>query len=267
MTVAPATERAPYAQEAADALWAAARDRCAIPPLTETYASLDVDGAYQVQLINVRRRLETGALVRGHKVGLSAKAMQQMLGVHEPDYGHLLDDMFCFEGDVVDSSRFLQPRAEVEVAFVLKSALAGPGVTAADVVRATDFVMPAIEVVDSRIADWRIKIEDTVADNASSGAVIVGARPTPLAAIDPALVGAVLYKNGEIAENGCSGAVLGNPVTAVAWLANKVAAFGVGLQAGHVIMPGSCTRMVPVGAGDVIRAEFDGLGHVTARFA
>ena len=253
-------------QGAADALWAAARDRCAIPPLTETYVGLDVEHAYEVQLINVRRRLEGGAVVRGHKVGLSAKAMQQMLGVHEPDYGHLLDDMFCFESEAIDSSRFLQPRAEVEMAFVLSGALAGPGVTAADVVRATDFVMPSIEIVDSRVADWRIKIEDTVADNASSGAVVLGARPTRLDAIDPALVGAVLYKNGEIVETGCSGAVLGNPVTAVAWLANKVAAFGVSLEPGHVIMPGSCTRMVPVAPGDLIRAEFDDLGHVTARF-
>ncbi|HVN13255.1 MAG TPA: 2-keto-4-pentenoate hydratase [Kineosporiaceae bacterium] len=254
-------------QAAADALWAAARDRCAIPPLTETYPGLDVGAAYEVQLCNVRRRLEGGAVVRGHKVGLSAKAMQQMLGVHEPDYGHLLDDMFCFESDVIDASRFLQPRAEVEVAFVLGRGLTGPGVTAADVVRATEFVMPSIEIVDSRVADWRIRIEDTVADNASSGAVVLGARPAALDAVDPALVGAVFYKNGEIVETGCSGAVLGNPVTAVAWLANKVAAFGVSLQPGHVIMPGSCTRMVPVGPGDVIRAEFDGLGHVTARFA
>ena len=145
--------------------------------------------------------------------------------------------------------------------------LAGPGVTVADVVRATDYVLPSIEIVDSRVRDWKIKIQDTIADNASSAALVLGGRPTRLHDVDPALIGAVLRKNGEIVETGCSGAVLGNPVIAVAWLANKVAQFGVTLEPGHVIMPGSCTRMVPVAAGDTIRADFDRLGHVSVRFA
>ncbi len=253
--------------EAAEALWRADQTKVAIPALTEQWPDIDVIDAYEIQRINIARRVDAGAVVRGHKVGLSAKAMQEMLGVHEPDYGHLLDDMFCFEHDTVPMARFCQPRAEIEVAFVLGRPLQGPGVTVADVVRATDYVLPSIEIVDSRVLDWKIKIQDTIADNASSAALVLGARPTRLDDVDPALIGATLRKNGEIVETGCSGAVLGNPVIAVAWLANKVAQFGVGLEPGQVIMPGSCTRMVPVAAGDVIRADFDVLGHVSVRFA
>lgn len=251
---------------AATALWDADESKVAITPLTEQYPAIDVVDAYRIQLQNIGRRVSAGAQVRGHKVGLSAKAMQQMLGVHEPDYGHLLDDMFVDEGSSIPMSRFCQPRAEIEVAFVLGAPLQGPGVTVADVIRATDHVLPSIEIVDSRVADWKIKIQDTIADNASSAAVVLGARPTKLTDVDPALIGAVLRKNGEIVETGCSGAVLGNPVIAVAWLANKVAQFGVRLEAGNVIMPGSCTRMIPVAAGDHVRADFDGLGHVAVRF-
>ncbi|MEZ5256405.1 MAG: hypothetical protein R2705_05820 [Ilumatobacteraceae bacterium] len=165
-------------QAAADALWDAEQARQPIAPLTETYPQFDVVDAYEIQLLNVARRRAAGALVRGHKVGLSAKAMQQMLGVHEPDYGHLMHDMFLDESDTVSIDRFLQPRAEIEVAFVLGRPLQGPGVTVADVVRATDYVLPSIEIVDSRAADWKIKIQDTIADNGSSSALVLGAaRP------------------------------------------------------------------------------------------
>jgi len=253
-------------EAAALALRTAEETRQVIGPLTETYPAIDVVDAYEIQLVNIRKRVAEGAQIRGHKVGLSAKAMQQMLGVHEPDYGHLLDDMFVDEGSSIPASRFCQPRAEIEVAFVLGARLEGPGVTVADVVRATDYVLPSIEIVDSRLADWKIKIQDTIADNASSAALVLGGRPTKLTDVDPALIGATLRKNGEIVETGCSGAVLGNPVIAVAWLANKVAQFGVALEPGNVIMPGSCTRMIPVVAGDHVRADFDGLGHVAVRF-
>ncbi|HNJ96662.1 MAG TPA: 2-keto-4-pentenoate hydratase [Ilumatobacteraceae bacterium] len=251
---------------AAEALRIAEQTRVAMSPLTDAYADIDVVDAYEIQLLNIRRRLDAGALVRGHKVGLSAKAMQNMLGVHEPDYGHLLDDMFVDEGAAIQASRFLQPRAEIEVAFVLGARLEGPGITVADVARATDYVLPSIEIVDSRLADWKIKIQDTIADNASSAALVLGGRPTRLHDVDPALIGATLRKNGEIVETGCSGAVLGNPMIAVAWLANKVAQFGVALEPGNVIMPGSCTRMIPVVAGDYVRADFDTLGHVSVKF-
>jgi len=254
-------------QEAADLLWEAEQTLVPCEQLTERYDKIDIVDAYEIQLRNVARKRTAGRLVRGHKVGLSAKAMQQMVGVSEPDYGHLLDNMFFFEADTIPAGRLLQPRVEVEVAFVLNQALEGPGVTVADVLRATDCVLPAIEVVDSRIKDWKIKIQDTVADNASSGAVVLGGNPTALSsAFDIRTIGAVLRVNGEVRETGASGAVLGNPAVAVAWLANKIAAFGVRLEPGNVIMPGSCTRMVPVKPGDVVRADFDTLGHVSIRF-
>ena len=254
-------------QAAADALFEAQERRSPIEPLTDTYTGVDVTDAYEIQLLNVRRRVAAGDVVEGHKVGLSAKAMQQMLGVGEPDYGHLLRSMFLYEADTVDVKRFLQPRVEIEVAFVLGRALEGPGVTVADVLRATEFVLPSLEIVDSRVAEWRIRLPDTIADNASSGAVVLGGSPTRLTDVDVRLVGATLRSNGELRETGASGAVLGNPVVAVAWLANKVAGFGVALQEGHVVMPGSCTRMIPVQPGDVVRADFDRLGHVSTAFA
>jgi 2-keto-4-pentenoate hydratase len=250
----------------ADALSEAERSRTPIDPLTVEYPDLDVTDAYEIQLVNVRRRVEAGATVRGHKIGLSARAMQQMMGVDEPDYGHLLDDMFVAEATVVPANELLQPRVEVEVAFVLGASLAGPGCTVADVLEATAFVAPAIEIIDSRIRDWKISLPDTIADNASSGRVVLGGRRTAVDAVDLRTIGAVLRRNGEIVETGAAGAVLGNPATAVAWLANNVHAFGVTLEAGHVVMPGSCTRAVDVAAGDVVRADFDTLGHVTVAF-
>jgi len=254
-------------EAAALALRNAESTKVSIDPLTDQYPDIDVVDAYEIQLVNVRHRVANGAQIRGHKVGLTAKAMQEMLNVREPDYGHLFDDMFIDETSVVPISRFSQPRAEVEVSFVLGSRLEGPGVTTADVIRATDYIVPSIEIVDSRVRDWKIKIQDTVADNASAAAIVIGARPTRLTDVDPSLIGAVLRKNGEILETGCSGAVLGNPVIAVAWLANKVAKFGVALEPGNVIMPGSCTRMIPISAGDHVRADFDVLGSVSVKFA
>jgi 2-keto-4-pentenoate hydratase len=253
-------------QAVADALFEAAQSGVAIDPVTDTWEKLDVVDAYDIQLRNVRRRIEAGAIVKGHKVGLAAKAMQQMVGVNEPDYGTLLHDMFYFEHDEIPVDRVMQARVEIEVAFVLGRPLRGPGVTAADVVMATDYLLPSLEVVGSRVRDWKITIGDTIADNASAGCVVLGGSPTRLRDVDPRTIGAVLRKNGEIVDTGCSGAVLGNPVTAVAWLANKVADFGVTLEAGHVVLPGSCTRMSPVAPGDVVRADFDVLGHVAASF-
>jgi 2-keto-4-pentenoate hydratase len=251
---------------AAGALAEAERSRVPIDPLTTKFPEIDVVDAYEIQLANIADRLKAGALVRGHKVGLSARAMQTMMGVDEPDYGHLLDDMFHFEGDAVPAGRYLYPRVEVEVGFVLGAPLAGPACTVADVLAATAFVCPAIEIIDSRIRDWKIRIADTIADNASSAGVVLGGRRTPLAGVDLRTIGAVLRRNGEIVQTGAAGAVLGNPATAVAWLANTVHRFGVSLDAGHVILPGSCTRAVDVRPGDVVRAEFDVLGPVTVRF-
>jgi len=251
---------------AADALARAEADRVPIPPLTTSYEGLDVERAYRIQLHNITRRLDAGDVVRGHKVGLSSPAMQQMLGVDEPDYGHLLASMFHPDGGTVPLDRFIQPRVEIEVAFVLGKPLVGPGITLEDVYAATDYVVPALEIVDSRIEDWRIAIEDTVADNASSAGLVLGVTPTRLGDLPIDRIPATLRANGEVRERGTSGAVLGNPAIAVAWLANKVAAFGIHLEGGDVVLPGSCTRMIPVADGDVISATFDGLGPVSATF-
>jgi 2-keto-4-pentenoate hydratase len=254
-------------KHAAGALATAERDRAPIEPLTSSWPELDVTDAYEIQLINARQRQSDGALVRGHKVGLTSKAMQQMLGVDEPDYGHLFAEMFVPEGSALDASQLCQPRVEIEVAFVLAEGLEGPGVTVADVLRATAFVLPAIEIIDSRVRDWQITLPDTIADNASSARVVLGGNATPPDRVDLRLLGCILRRNGEIVETGASGAALGNPATAVAWLANKLGELGITLDAGHVVMPGACTRAVDVVAGDVIRGEFDQLGSVSVAFA
>ena len=252
---------------AADALATAEADRSPIDPLTATYPDIDVVDAYEIQLLNINRRVAAGAAIRGHKVGLTAKAMQQMLGVTEPDYGHLLDDMFVFENSTVAVDRYIYPRIEVEVGFVLGERLTGPSCTITDVLRATEFVVPCFELIDTRCKDWKIKLCDTIADNASSAGIVIGGKATPVAGLDLRTHGTVLRRNGEIIDTGASGAVLGNPATAVAWLANQVHSFGVTLEPGHVILPGSCTKAHDVKAGDTVRADFDILGSVTVSFA
>ncbi len=252
---------------AADALAEAERKCRPIEPLTTTWPALDVVDAYEIQRLNVARRVEAGASVRGHKVGLSSRAMQEMMGVNEPDYGHLLDDMFVFEGDRVQTGQLCYPRVEVEVAFVLGAPLPGASCNVADVIRATEFVLPAIEIIDSRIADWKIGLPDTIADNASSARVVLGGRPVRLEDVDVRQIGAALRVNDRLVDTGAAAAVLGNPITAVAWLARKVSDFGVSLEAGHVVLPGSCTRAADVAPGDVVRADFDRLGPVEVGFA
>lgn len=251
---------------AATSLARAEQDRSPIAPLTETYPDLDVVDAYDIQLLQIRDKLAAGAAIRGHKVGLTSKAMQTMMGVDEPDYGHLLDTMFVYEGLGIEARALCAPRVEIEVAFVLGAPLSGPHCTVADVLAATAYVAPSIEIVDSRIRDWKIALADTIADNASSARVVLGGRRTRLDGLDLRTLGGVLRKNGEIVATGAAGAVLGNPAIAVAWLANKVHSFGVTLGAGHVILPGACTRAFDVSAGDAIEADFDVLGHVSVRF-
>lgn len=248
------------------ALADAERRSAPVSPLSETFPAIDVDDAYAIQRMGIEQRMASGARLVGHKIGLTSRAMQEQFSVDEPDYGHLLSDMFVLEGMTIAASELCSPRVEPEIAFVLKYGLTGPGLTVADVLRATDFILPAIEVIDSRISDWRITLPDTVADNASSARVVLGANPVLASRFDLRLIGAVLWKKGEVEETGVSAAVLGNPVSAVCWLANKLASFGVGLEAGQVVMPGSCTRAIAVGPGDHVRAEFDGLGFVSVRF-
>lgn len=238
-----------------------------LDPLTATYDGLTLEDAYAIQLLQIGELRAAGRTVKGHKVGLTSAAMQRLLGVGEPDYGHLLDDFFHLEHAPIPVERFLQPRIEPEIAFVLKRPLRGPGVTVPEAIAAVDFVLPALEIVDSRIRDWRIGLLDTIADNASSGAVVLGSTPTDLRQVDLRLAGGVLTRNGVVVGTGAGGAILGSPITSLVWLANTVGARGVTLQAGHVILPGAVCAMVPVGAGDTVTATFAGLGSVTARFA
>src|SRR5215469_18613645 len=253
-------------EDIAEALLAAYSSRTPVEPLISQH-DLAAGDAYEIQLLQVRRWVAAGARIAGHKVGLTSAAMQRQMGVHQPDYGHLLDRMFWLEYEPIPVSRFLQPRVEPEIAFVLSRPLRGPGVTIADAVAAVGYVLPALELIDSRIRDWKIGLADTIADNASSGGVVLGSKPTALSAVDLRLAGCNLHKNGELAGTGASGAVLGSPVKVLAWLANTVGARGVELQPGQVILPGSVTASIPVGPGDTVTATFAGLGRVTARFA
>jgi 2-keto-4-pentenoate hydratase len=251
----------------ADVLWAADRDRAPIDPLTDRHDDLVIDDAYAIQTYNVERRLREGAHVIGRKVGLTSQPMQELLGVDEPDFGVLLDDMFVEDGDEISLDRLLQPRVEAEMAFLLERDLVGPGVTTSKALAAIGGVFPSIEIVDSRVADWRIKLIDTVADNASCGMLVVGGRMTKVTDLDLRLVGMALSRNGEIIDTGAGAAALGNPARCVAWLANKLAGFEITLQAGELILPGAVHRMVPVQPGDAFRADFAHLGAVTARFS
>jgi len=253
-------------REVAAALAAAEADRAPIPPLRETWPALDVVDAYEIQLVNIRQRLAAGATINGHKVGLSSHAMQEMMGVDEPDYGHLLSDMEVFSERPVSVGRYCMPRVEVEVAFILGETLPGAGCTEDDVLNATAFVAPSIELIDSRIDNWNIRIGDTIADNASSAGYLLGPDRVKPDEINLLTIDARLRCNGEQVAAGRSDAVLGNPVTAVAWLARKVASFGVTLEAGHVVLPGSVHRAIDAHAGDHFEAEFDGLGTVRLDF-
>jgi 2-keto-4-pentenoate hydratase len=244
----------------------AERSRIPIDPLADENPTIDVVDAYEIQLINIRQRVAEGARVVGHKVGLSSKAMQQMMGVDEPDYGHLLDEMEVFEDTPVKAGRYLYPRVEVEVGFILAEDLPGADCTEEDVIAATAAYAPAIELIDTRITDWKIKLCDTIADNASSAGFVLGAARVAPADIDIKTIDAMLTRNGEVVAKGRSDAVLGNPVTAVAWLARKVESFGVRLRKGDIVLPGSCTRAIDARPGDQFVAEFDGLGSVRLTF-
>jgi 2-keto-4-pentenoate hydratase len=254
-------------EKAANDLLMAYESGIPVPPLTTACPGLCLDDAYAIQFAQVTMWTEAGAVIKGHKVGLTSAAMQRQLGVDQPDFGVLLDTMFLPEGAVADIGRFLQPKAEPEIAFVLGLPLRGPGVTAAEALAAVDVVLPALEIIDSRIADWKITLADTVADNASSGAVVLGSRPVKPDTLDLSLTGGLLYRNGRIAGTGAGGAVLGSPVNALVWLANTLGPRGVTLEAGQVIMPGSVCAAIPFGPGDTVSAAFDRIGTVSVTFS
>jgi len=253
-------------QAHADALFEAERTRVAVAPPSERSPELTVADAYAIQGLNVARHVAAGARVAGRKIGLTSAAMQRMLGVSEPDFGALLDHMVIEDGDALPVATLLQPKVEAELAFVMGEDLAGPGVDSVAAARAAAGVVPAIEVIDSRVADWRITLPDTIADNASSGRYVLGARVTPVDAHDLRLVGCVLTRNGDVAETGAGAAVLGNPLRCVAWLANALGAHGDGLRAGDVVLAGAVHAAVPVAAGDHVHVEFAHLGAVDVRF-
>ncbi len=256
----------PELEHCVEALSTAVSDCRPIEPLTASQPGLTVADAYSVQAAGIERRLREGRVIRGRKAGLTSAAMQQALGVDEPDFGVLLDDMFVEDGGEIALGRLLQPRVEAEIGFVLERDLEGPGVTAYDALRATAGVLACIEVIDSRIADWRIGLVDTIADNASSGLVVSAGRLVPAAAHDLRLVGMAFYRNGELVDTGAGAAVLGNPARCVAWLANKLSEFGTRLRAGELVLAGALHKAVSVEPGDVFRAEFNHLGAVTTRF-
>jgi 2-keto-4-pentenoate hydratase len=249
-----------------DALASAAAERRPIEPLTTTHPELTVADAYAIQAAGIERRLAEGRLVRGRKAGLTSAAMQAQLGVDEPDFGTLLEDMIVEDGDEIAFHRLIQPRAEAEIGFVLERDLEGPGASASDALRATAGVVACIEVIDSRIEDWKIGLVDTVADNASSALAVTSGRLVPVGGLDLRLVGMAFYRNGELVETGAGAAVLGNPARCVAWLANKLAQFGDRLHASDLILAGALHKSVAVEPGDVFRAELNHLGSVTTRF-
>ncbi|GAA3490045.1 2-keto-4-pentenoate hydratase [Streptomyces cremeus] len=254
--------------EAAELLRSAEHSRTPVAPLagSDAFAGISTEDAYEIQLLNIRQRVAAGARITGHKVGLSSPVMQQMMGVDEPDYGHLLDGMELSEDEPVPVARYCAPRVEAEVGFVLGDDLPGEGCTVADVLAATERVVPAIELIDSRIADWRITIADTIADNASSAGYVTGDGRDPRE-LDLRGIDATLRCGGEVITRGRSDAVLGDPAASVAWLARTVARFGVPLRKGHLVLPGSCTRAVDVVAGRTCTAEFSGLGSVSLSFS
>lgn len=253
--------------ELADKLWQASQTGVPVEPLTKRHPSLEIDDAYAIQSLNIDRQVAQGARVCGRKVGLTSVPMQELLGVNEPDYGVLLDHMFVEDGDEIALERLLQPRIEAEVAFVMEQDLTGPGITAARALTAIAGAFPAVEIVDSRVANWEIKLVDTVADNASSGLLVMGGNLRKVTDIDLRLIGVVVTRHGQLVDTGAGAAVLGNPARCVAWLANKLASFGASLSAGDVILPGAVHRMIGVAPGDMFRAEFAHLGSVTVRFS
>lgn len=253
-------------RSASESLIQAAGSKQPIGPLTITFPQLEIEDAYKIQLNVVKHRLENGTKIVGKKIGLTSPAMQKMFNVNEPDYGHLFDDMNVFQGEAFPMSNLLQPRIEGEIAFVLEKDLMGPGLTTAEVSRAIAGAIPALEIIDSRIADWKIKIQDTIADNASGSHFVLGSSIVPLTGIDFRYVGYVLLKNGQLAGTGAGADVLGSPIQAVTWLVNKMGEFGIGLKAGEIILSGAASSAVTVEAGDSIQLNVDRVGQVGCYF-
>jgi 2-oxo-hept-3-ene-1,7-dioate hydratase len=257
----------------AERLETAERTRSPMRHFTLEHPEMTIEDGYAVQAAWVGQKIDAGAKVRGHKIGLTSRVMQEGAGILEPDYGVLLDYMFYDDGSTLPMDSFIAPRVEVELCFVLNKALNGPNCTIFDVLDATDYVTPALEIIDTRFhrfdpdTNAPRKIMDTVADNAANGAVIMGGRPVRPMDVDLRRVGAVMYRNETIEESGLAAAVLNHPANGVAWLANKLHQHGHGLDGGEIVLAGSFTRSVPVSAGEVYVCDYGELGTITCRFA
>ncbi len=257
-------KRAQYGDE----LYEALTNGQTIAPLTERESDISIDDAYHISLHMVERRVAAGDRIVGKKIGVTSKAVQDMLNVHQPDFGFITEQMWFNNGETISCSdnKLIQPRAEGEIAFKLKKDLVGPGVTEQDVLDATESVFPCFEIVDSRIHNWQIKIQDTVSDNASCGVFVLGEEAVDPRSIDLPAAQMKVYKNGQLISEGVGAAVQGDPLTAVAWLANTLGEFGIPFKAGEIILSGSLVPLEPVQPGDVMELEIEGLGKAAVTF-
>jgi 2-oxo-hept-3-ene-1,7-dioate hydratase len=252
-------------KKAADILQDAEKNHKQAVQLSTTWPHITIDDAYAISTEVAHRKIAAGAKLIGHKVGLTSKAMQRSSQIDEPDYGHLLDYMMIPDGSKIAHATYCRPRVEIELAFILGKQLKGPGIGLPEVLRATEYVVPAIEIVDARLQDPR-KIFDTVADNGAAAGIVIGGRPVGPMDIDLRWVGGVMYRNSEIEETGVSAGVLGHPALGIAWLANKLAPFGGVLEPGNIMLSGSFIRPVWAEKGDTLHADFGPLGSVAVQF-
>jgi 2-oxo-hept-3-ene-1,7-dioate hydratase len=252
-------------KKAADILMTAEKERKQAVQLSTTWPDITIEDSYAISTEVANRKIAAGAKLIGHKVGLTSKAMQRSSQIDEPDYGHLLDNMMIADGAKVSHENYCLPRVEIELAFILGKPLKGPGIGLPEVLRATEYVVPAIEIVDARIRDQR-KIFDTVADNGAAAGIVIGGRPVGAMDVDLRWVGGIMYRNSEIEETGVAAGVLGHPALGVAWLANKLGAHGVTLEPGHIVLAGSFTRVVFAKKGDTLHADFGSLGGIAIQF-
>lgn len=247
-------------------LYDAERGRYEIDPISAANPGMRVEDSYAVQKKIVEMRLADGEKLVGMKIGLTSKAMQKTIGIDVPDYGHLTDAMVLLEGQPCKMEELIQPKVEGELLFFLKKELKGPGLTVADVYNAVDYVVPAIEIVDSRIRNWDVTLIDTVADNGSSGKLVIGSRVTPITDVDMRLTGMTMEKNGELVNSGTTAEVWGNPAASVAWLANELSKYDIAMKAGSIVLSGAVTASPPAAAGDHFQISFQGMGSVSVKF-
>ena len=252
-------------KKCADILVNAQKEHKQATPFSQTFPGITIEDSYAISADVCQRKIAAGARLIGHKVGLTSKAMQRSSMIDEPDYGYILDDQMIGDGAKVKHADYCKPRVEVELAFVMGKRLQGPGVGLADVLRATEYVIPAIEIVDARLADPR-KIVDTVADNGAAAGIALGGRPVGPMDVDLRWVGGIMYRNSEIEETGLAAGVLGHPALGVAWLANKICQLGHAMEPGHIVLAGSFTRVVFAQKGDTLHADFGPLGGIAIQF-